>query len=481
MLGVYNYTVLLTYIGMLTGLTGIGCAMGGRIPWALLCLLLAGLCDMFDGKIASTKKDRTPQEKRFGVQIDSLSDLICFGVLPGVTVYAAARGALYAALAAGLYVLAALVRLAWFNVDEEERQDTDNGQREMYLGLPVTTAALFLPTVLGPGPAAAWPPAHPRHRAAGGDGFGLSDSLQAGEASPAGHDPHDSHGLRRAGHRVSGGEAVSGNSGFVHFLYGTAMGRLLLKGILATHADRLAVAFLCSRLSRPLIGPYARRNGIPLTETQKKDFRTYRDLFLRTRTPADFDSEPSHLISPCDGWLSAYPIREDSSFAIKDSHYSLHDLLQDADLAAHYTGGDCLVLRLCPSDYHHYCYIDDGFQGENHFIPGVLHSVQPIACEKYPVFFLNRRSWTLLHTNHFGPVVQTEIGALVVGGIVNLRENQPMHRGQEKGYFELAGSTITLLFQKDRIRLKPELLTALERGEVQVRQGQWIATAPGEN
>ena len=123
--------------------------MGGRIPWALLCLLLAGLCDMFDGKIASTKKDRTPQEKRFGVQIDSLSDLICFGVLPGVTVYAAARGALYAALAAGLYVLAALIRLAWFNVDEEERQDADNGQREMYLGLPVTTAALFLPTVLG--------------------------------------------------------------------------------------------------------------------------------------------------------------------------------------------------------------------------------------------------------------------------------------------------------------------------------------------
>lgn len=139
------------------------------------------------------------------------------------------------------------------------------------------------------------------------------------------------------------------------------------------------------------------------------------------------------------------------------------------------------MLRLCPSDYHHYCYIDDGFQGENHFIPGVLHSVQPIACEKYPVFFLNRRSWTLLHTNHFGPVVQTEIGALVVGGIVNLRENQPMRRGQEKGYFELAGSTITLLFQKDCIRLKPELLTALERGEVQVRQGQWIATAPGQN
>ena len=274
---------------------------------------------------------------------------------------------------------------------------------------------------------------------------------------------------------------MSGNSGFVRFLYGTVPGRLLLKGILATHADRLAVAFLRSRLSRPRIAPYARRSGIELTEAQRKSFRTYRDLFLRTRAPADFDAEPSHLISPCDGWLSAYPIQEDSSFAIKGSHYSLHDLLQDADLAARFTGGDCLVLRLCPSDYHHYCYIDDGFQGENHFIPGVLHSVQPIACEKYPVFALNRRSWTLLHTDHFGPVVQTEIGALVVGGIVNLRENQSVRRGEEKGYFELAGSTITLLFQKGRIRLKPELLAALECGEVQVRQGQWIATAPAEN
>lgn len=67
MLGVYNYTVILTYIGMLTGLAGIGLAMRGGLPWALLCLLLAGLCDMFDGTIASTKKDRTPQEKRFGV------------------------------------------------------------------------------------------------------------------------------------------------------------------------------------------------------------------------------------------------------------------------------------------------------------------------------------------------------------------------------------------------------------------------------
>lgn len=85
MLGVYNYTVVLTYIGMLVGFTGTSLAMSGNLHNALLCLMVAGFCDMFDGRIASTKV-RTVQEKRFGIQIDSLSDLICFGVLPAVTV-----------------------------------------------------------------------------------------------------------------------------------------------------------------------------------------------------------------------------------------------------------------------------------------------------------------------------------------------------------------------------------------------------------
>ena len=144
-------------------------------------------------------------------------------------------------------------------------------------------------------------------------------------------------------------------------------------------------------------------------------------------------------------------------------------------MAAGYTGGVCLVLRLRPSDYHHYCYIDDGYQGENHFISGVLHSVQPIACEKYPVFVLNRRSWTLLTTDHFGPVVQTEIGALIVGGIINEKENARFCRGNEKGHFDLAGSTIVLLFEAGRIRLRPGITDLLAQGrEFRVTQGQWI-------
>ena len=149
----------------------------------------------------------------------------------------------------------------------------------------------------------------------------------------------------------------------------------------------------------------------------------------------------------------------------------------DAALAERYRDGTCLLFRLCAYDYHHYAYIDGGRQGQNHYIEGQLHSVQPIASEHYPIFTLNRRSWCVLDTDHFGPVVQTEIGALVVGGIVN-RPQGPMARGQEKGYFDLCGSTITLLFEKGRAALLPELAERTAEGrEVRVEQGQWIGTA----
>lgn len=156
MLGYYNYTVILTYLGMLTGFVGLTRAIQGDLHGAMVCLMLSGVCDMFDGKIASTM-ERTVQERRFGIQIDSLSDLVCFGVLPGVIVFTLAMEDPLTLLVAGGYVLCALIRLSWFNVDEEERQNGTTQPREYYLGLPVTTAALFLPTILGLAQLKHWP------------------------------------------------------------------------------------------------------------------------------------------------------------------------------------------------------------------------------------------------------------------------------------------------------------------------------------
>lgn len=273
---------------------------------------------------------------------------------------------------------------------------------------------------------------------------------------------------------------MKNTTGAVSFLYGTAVGRFLLKAVMRLRLDRMVVWFLRSPCSKPVIGRYIKHYGMDITKDEQAAFRSFRDFFVRTRTPTVVDMTPEHLISPCDGWLSEFPIEEDSSFSIKGSYYRLTDILQDKELAQTYHGGACLIVRLCASDYHHYCYIDDGYQGRNHHIPGVLHSVQPIACETVPVYILNRRCWSLLHTEHFGAVVQCEIGALVIGGIFNESENRRFGRGTEKGHFEPLGSTIVLLFEQGKMDLRPDIMEQLSRdSEVRATQGEWIGTAKG--
>ncbi len=139
--GYYNYTVVLTYLGMLAGFTGITFAMEGAYRQTIICLMAAGICD---GAVAATKQ-RDAREKKFGIQIDSLSDLICFGVLPALFTYQIGGKGHLVFLAASFYVLCTLIRLAYFNVLEEERQQAETGSRKWYLGLPVTSAALVLP------------------------------------------------------------------------------------------------------------------------------------------------------------------------------------------------------------------------------------------------------------------------------------------------------------------------------------------------
>lgn len=157
MLGIYNYTVIVTYLGMLTAFFGITFAIRGSLRSALICLMISGLCDMLDGKIASTKKGRTLQERRFGIQIDSLSDLVCFGVLPAVIVCTAAREGSAGFYIPGSYLLCALIRLAWFNVKEDEHLEQNAGSRQVFYGLPVTSSALILPALFGLGWMRGWP------------------------------------------------------------------------------------------------------------------------------------------------------------------------------------------------------------------------------------------------------------------------------------------------------------------------------------
>lgn len=145
MIGVYDYTVIATYLSLLLGLAGLYSAAQSEPLDAMLCLMLAGLLDAFDGRIARTKKDRTEQEKRFGIQIDSLNDLVCFGVLPAAIGWSTGCQRLWFLATMSFFTLCALIRLAYFNVTEEERQDKTNENRRYYLGLPVTSSAFVMP------------------------------------------------------------------------------------------------------------------------------------------------------------------------------------------------------------------------------------------------------------------------------------------------------------------------------------------------
>ncbi len=146
LLGFYDYTVILTYLGLMFSCLGIARILGHCFFEGIVCLMLAGVCDMFDGTVAATK-ERSVEEKRFGIQIDSLCDLIGFGMLPASFAYELSEEDPAAGVVAALYVLCAVIRLAYFNVLEEKRQQEEAGQRSSYLGVPVTTVAVLLPAV----------------------------------------------------------------------------------------------------------------------------------------------------------------------------------------------------------------------------------------------------------------------------------------------------------------------------------------------
>ena len=232
-----------------------------------------------------------------------------------------------------------------------------------------------------------------------------------------------------------------------------------------------------SRPSKLLIKPFIKRSGIDTSQYIMYGFRSYNDFFTRVvkpeKRPVDF--APEHLISPCDSKLTVYKISRNSIFRIKGSRYRVSDLLKNDFLANRYSGGYCLIFRLEVDDYHRYCYIDSGIKTDNTFISGELHTVNPIALARYNIYKRNSREYTVLHTDNFGDVVQVEVGAMMVGRIVNHHGEGAFSRGQEKGKFEFGGSTIVMLFGKDSIVPDTDILRNSAEGiETVVKYGEKI-------
>ena len=265
-------------------------------------------------------------------------------------------------------------------------------------------------------------------------------------------------------------------------LYGTVCGRVILKALTAPAVSKAAGAFMDSRLSVPLIKRFIKSSGIDTSQYVMKKFRSYNEFFTRRvkRGMRPIDRMPSHFISPCDSKLTVYKIGKSSVFRIKGSRYRVSDLIQNDFLAKRYEGGYCMIFRLEVDDYHRYCYIDSGTKTENTFINGELHTVNPIALEHYNIYKRNCREYTVLHTENFGDVVQVEVGAMMVGKLVNENAGaaRRVQRGEEKGYFAFGGSTVIVLAKKGSAVPEKRIWNYSRLGiETRVRQGETVGTA----
>ena len=266
------------------------------------------------------------------------------------------------------------------------------------------------------------------------------------------------------------------DSAGANFLYHTLPGRCLLQLLIRPGISKALGAFLDTGLSRHLVKPFVQSTKLDLSDYPVRPYSSFNDFFTRTvregRRPVDTD--PHTLIAPCDGKLTVYPITAEGLFDIKHSVYSVADLLRNDTLAAEFEGGVCLIFRLTPDDFHRYSFPDEGKVLETKVLPGVLHTVRPLAFRRYPVFSENAREYALLETANFGKIIQMEVGALFVGRIVN-HPLTAFTRGQEKGKFEFGGSTVILLLQKGAAVIDEELRENTREGyESIVRLGMAI-------
>lgn len=259
------------------------------------------------------------------------------------------------------------------------------------------------------------------------------------------------------------------------FLYKTKIGAVLLNYLTKPKVSEIAGKFLSTTVSCLIIDSFIKANKIDMRQFKKKKYLSYNDFFTREIRPecrpVMMDSDA--LISPGDGRITAYKITEESEFTIKNTVYSLKSLLQNEKLAQKFLNGYCVILRLSVDDYHRYCFIDNGKILLNVKIDGILHTVNPIANDNYHIYKENTREYTVIQSDNFKTIIQMEVGALLVGKIVNTKSSGCVLKGAEKGYFEFGGSTIVLFFEENTIKINDSILKNSAAGiETKIKYGE---------
>ncbi len=226
------------------------------------------------------------------------------------------------------------------------------------------------------------------------------------------------------------------------FLYNTILGRCILRISISKMVSNIYAKYMNSKLSKHKIKKFIKTNNINMADYIEKEYVSFNDFFIRKIKPNKRQISDG-LISVCDSKLSIYKIEKDLTFKIKNSIYTIKELIGEERNYKY-----ALVFRLSVDDYHHYCFPDDGKVLSSKRIDGVLHTVHPIALKKCKVFHENSREVAFLECNHLGDVCFIEVGAMMVGKIVNEKIVE-FKKGEEKGHFEFGGSTVIMLINKD--------------------------------
>lgn len=277
-------------------------------------------------------------------------------------------------------------------------------------------------------------------------------------------------------------ETYDGEGKLIDFLYGSAVGRGLLRVLISPFVSKAAGMFLDCPLSVGLVGPFIRKNHLDLTDYPERRYGSFNDFFTRKILPGrrPVDTDFSRLIAPCDGKATVFALEEDSHFTIKGCDYTLETLLQNKELSSRYCGGWGVLLRLTVDDYHRYVYPVSGEVSGPYHIPGVFHTVNPRAAAARAIYRENTREYTLIQTAPYGTVLMMEIGAMLVGRIKNLQGAAKVERGTEKGYFEFGGSSVMLLLEKGHYTPDEDLVAHSANGEeTVVKQGESIGVLMG--
>jgi phosphatidylserine decarboxylase len=269
--------------------------------------------------------------------------------------------------------------------------------------------------------------------------------------------------------------------GAVRFAYSTLIGKALGAIISSRCLSRLYGRLQDSAGSRKKIEPFIENFQIPMQHYENPGYKSFNDFFIRRFKPGmrPVVGEKDRLAAFAEArYLAWESIKDEQTFPVKGVHLSATALLGSEEKAKPFIGGPLLIARLCPVDYHRYHYPDDGTTLDSYPIHGSYHSVNPIALEhRSDLFISNERRVSLLQTNHFGKLAFIEVGATMVGKIIQTHdESKPFVKGAEKGYFLFGGSTVILIGEPGRWKPDDDLLAKTEEQmEVLIQLGDGIA------